>query len=100
VRLDKALDLAAEMVGFISSAALAQQAYRLVSHQETARDLRATADHQAGKAPSLAERARKSARALDELIGHWDRVDQRLVFTGLLGLVLSFALKLLSTFVD
>jgi hypothetical protein len=96
VQLDKALDLGAEIVGFISSAALAQQAYRLVSHQETARELRDTAKHQSQQAPSLAERAHRSARAMDELISRWDQVDQRLVFIGLLGIVISFALKLLS----
>jgi hypothetical protein len=98
VHLSKALDIAAEVIGFVSSAALAQQAYRLVSHQQTAKELRDTADFQSRSAPSLAERAQKSARALDDLIGHWDKVDQRLVFVGVLGLVISFALKLLSMF--
>jgi hypothetical protein len=90
------LDLGAEVVGFISSAALAWQAYRLISHQSTAHELRDTADEQAAQAPSLARRAQKNASALDELISRWDRVDQRLVFVGLLGLVISFALKLVS----
>ena len=90
------LDLAAEIIGFISSAALAWQAYRLISHQGTAHELRDTADEQARQSPSLAQRAQKNASALDELISHWDKVDQRLVFIGLLGLVLSFALKLAS----
>ena len=90
------LDLAAEIVGFISSAALAWQAYRLISHQGTAHELRDTAQEQAADAPSLAQRAQKNATALDELISRWDQVDQHLVFIGLLGLVLSFALKLAS----
>lgn len=90
------LDLAAEVIGFISSAALAWQAYRLISHQGTAHELRDTADQQAQQAPSLAQRAHRNASALDELISRWDKVDQRLVFIGLLGLVLSFGLKLAS----
>jgi hypothetical protein len=96
VQLDGVLRLGAEIVGFVSSAALAQQAYRLTAHQETAKELRHTAEQQARNAPSLAERAQQSARALDGLISRWDKVDQRLVFVGLLGLVASFALKLLS----
>ena len=100
MQLAKALDLGAEIVGFLSAAALAQQAYRLVSHQETAKELRDTADYHARKAPSLAERAERSARALDELISRWDKIDQRLVFIGLVGLVFSFALKLLSMFAE
>jgi hypothetical protein len=90
------LDLAAEVIGFISSAALAWQAYRLISHQGTAHELRDTADQQAEQSPSLAQRAHRNASALDELISRWDKVDQRLVFIGLLGLVLSFGLKLAS----
>jgi hypothetical protein len=96
VQLNKALELAAEIVGFVSSAALTLQAYRLISHQGTARDLRDSSHQQAIQAPSLSDRAGKGARALDELISRWDRVDQRLVFVGLLGLVISFALKLAS----
>jgi hypothetical protein len=96
VQLDKALELAAEIVGFISSTALTLQAYRLISHQGTARDLRDSSHHQAGQASELSDRAGKGARALDELISRWDQVDQRLVFVGLLGLVISFALKLAS----
>jgi hypothetical protein len=79
VQLDKALELAAEIVGFISSGALALQAYRLISHQGTARELRDSSHHQVSQAPALSDRAGKGARALDELISRWDRVDQRLV---------------------
>jgi hypothetical protein len=88
------LNFLAELLGFLSSAALAWQTFRLVRHQRVARDLRNLSEQRRGtRAGELAE---EGAAKLDQLIGRWDARDQWLVFTGVAGLALSFLLKLVS----
>ena len=88
------VELLAEAVGFISAAALAWQAYRLMRHLRTIHELRDIAQRQAGRSTDMQERAERTAQALEQLITRWDAVDYRLVLTGLIGLALSFVIKL------
>ena len=88
------LNFLAEMLGFLSSAALAWQTFRLVRHQRVARDLRDLSQQRRGT--RVGELAEEGAVRLDQLIDRWDARDQWLVFIGVAGLALSFLLKLIS----
>jgi hypothetical protein len=89
-----AVELLAEALGFLSASALAWQAYRLVRHLRTVHQLREAAQRQAGRSADMQERAERTAQALEQLITRWDAVDYRLVLIGLIGLALSFVIKL------
>ena len=92
----------AETIGFLASIALAYQAVRLLRHQRSVRELRATAEElkkikeqPAGEARTTAiALAEKGAKSLEKAIGQWDKRDQYMVFIGLGGLILSFGIKL------
>lgn len=87
------IELLAEAVGFISAAALASQAYRLMRHLRTIHELRNVAQRQAGRSTAMQEHAERTAQTLEQLITRWDAVDYRLVLIGLIGLALSFVIK-------
>lgn len=93
MRTGAGVELLAEAVGFISAAALAWQAYRLMRHLRTVHELREVAQRQAGRSTDMQERADRTAQALEQLITRWDAVDYRLVLVGLIGLALSFVIK-------
>jgi hypothetical protein len=88
------LNIAAECVGFISALALTWQAYRLVKHQRAVRDLRRVSEQAAGT--RISELAAQGADTLEKTISRWDARDQWLVVVGLVGLALSFLLKLIA----
>lgn len=94
MRTGAGVELLAEAVGFISAAALAWQAYRLMRHLRTVHQLREAAQRQAGRSTDMQERAERTAQALEQLITRWDAVDYRLVLVGLIWLALSFVIKL------
>lgn len=68
------LNFLAEMLGFLSSVALAWQTFRLVRHQRVARDLRDLSQQRRGT--RVGELAEEGAVRLDQLIGRWDARDQ------------------------
>ena len=84
----------AECVGFVSATALTWQTYRLVTHQRTVRDLRHIGERNDGTRTGAL--AKVGAEALEETIGRWDARDQWFVVIGLVGLTLSFLLKLVA----
>jgi hypothetical protein len=88
------MNLWAESIGFLSSVALAWQAFRLIRHQRAVRDLRTVGDRHTGT--RIGELAERGAQTLEETIGRWDAVDQWLVVAGLVGIAVSFALKLVA----
>jgi Cys-tRNA synthase (O-phospho-L-seryl-tRNA:Cys-tRNA synthase) len=100
----KQLNVLAEIIGFLAAFALTYQTVRLLRHQKSVRDMRATAEElkglkaraQAGENinPRSIELAEKGAAILEKTIAQWDKRDQYFVFIGLGGLMLSFALKL------
>jgi hypothetical protein len=98
----------AETLGFLASIALAYQAVRLLRHQRSVRELKATADElnkvkeqPAGEARTKAiALAEKGARSLEKAIGQWDKRDQYIVFIGLGGLILSFGIKLCGLYLE
>jgi len=88
------LNAIGEGLGFLSAAALAWQAFRLVRHQKVPHDLRADAKQSASnKAKELAE---KGADVFERTVTRWDKSDQRLVVIGLVGLASSFLVKLVA----
>jgi len=93
MRTGAGLELLAEAVGFISAAALAWQAYRLMRHLRTVHELREVAQRQASRSTDMQERAERTAQSLEQLVTRWDAVDYRLVLIGLIGLALSFVIK-------
>lgn len=100
----KQLTVLAEILGFLATLALTYQTVRLLRHQKSVRAMRQTADAlKALRARSdqgetahrqEIELLEEGADTLEKAIGQWDKRDQRLVFMGLGGLMLSFALKL------
>lgn len=93
-----ALDIAAESVGFVSSIALSWQSFRLVRHLRAVRDLRGVEERRQGQ--KLGELAGEGADKLEKTIGRWDARDQWLVVVGLVGLAVSFLLKLVGLSLD
>lgn len=96
MRTSTEVELLAQALGFVSAAALAWQAYRLVRHLRTIHDLREAAQRQSGRSADLQQRAERSAEALETLVARWDAVDYQLILVGLIGLMLSFLAKLAS----
>jgi hypothetical protein len=92
---ESTLNLLGDLVGFISSGALAWQALRLVRHQRVVRNLRQISERNAGG--RTAHLAEQGAATLEETIGRWDARDQWLVAIGVIGIALSFLLKLGAT---
>ena len=87
-----------DALGFLSAAALAWQAFRLVRHQKVPHDLRAVAKQSASnKTKELAE---KGADVFERTVTRWDESDQRLVVIGLLGLAGSFLVKLVALWLE
>jgi hypothetical protein len=92
------LNALGEGLGFLSAAALAWQAFRLVRHQKVTHDLRADAKQAVSdKAKELAE---KGADVFEQTVSRWDERDQRLVVIGLIGLAGSFLLKLVALWLE
>jgi len=87
------LDIAAECVGFVSSVALSWQSFRLVRHLRVVRDLRFLEERKQGH--KLGELAGQGAETLEKAIARWDARDQWLVVIGLVGIAISFLLKLI-----
>ena len=73
--------------------ALTWQSFRLVRHQRAVRDLRRVEAHKQGQ--KLGELAGEGADTLEKTIARWDARDQWLVGIGLIGITLSFLLKLI-----
>ncbi|HEY8053791.1 MAG: hypothetical protein ACHQD6_04245 [Steroidobacterales bacterium] len=87
----------AEIIGFLSAAALTWQAYRLVRDLGLVRDLRAKALQQRKDGSTqAAEQSEKTAASIEASITRWDPKDYRLVMLGGIGLPVSFFLKLLA----
>ena len=92
------INLLGDLVGFISSGALAWQAVRMMRHLKEVRDLRAVAERKPDtRAGALAA---QGATVLEQLVSRWDARDQRLVVVGAVGLALSFLLKLATVWVE
>jgi hypothetical protein len=99
------LDIAAECVGFVSSVALSWQSFRLVRHLRAVRDLRFLEDlrvvrdlrllEERKQGHKLGELAGQGAETLEKTIARWDARDQWLVVIGLVGIAISFLLKLI-----
>jgi hypothetical protein len=103
----KQLVVTAEIIGFLATIALTLQTVRLLRHQRSVRDLRGVAEdlkklkdqpEESGKdsRKKAIELAEKGAKLLEESISQWDKRDQYFVFIGLVGLMLSFVVKILS----
>jgi len=88
----ESLNQIAEWLGFLSSAALAWQAFRLISHQKLVKRLRDLSARRSGT--KMGELAGKGAAKLEQFTQSWDARDQWLVFIGVGGLALSFLFKL------
>lgn len=88
------LSLAAEITGFLSSLGLSWQTYRLILHQRAVKDLRDVAKEPAS--PKVAELAKKGATAFERTIARWDSKDQQFIIAGLIGLAVSFFLKIIA----
>jgi hypothetical protein len=86
------LNLLSDLVGFISSGALAWQALRLMRHLKAVRDLRAVAERKPNT--RTGELAAQGATVLEQLVSRWDARDQQFVVVGAVGLALSFFLKM------
>jgi|SRR5271170_5024877 len=93
-----AFEIAAESLGFVSSVALSWQSFRLVRHLRAVRDLRRIEERQQGH--KLDELAGEGADALEKTIARWDARDQWLVVIGLVGMALSFLLKLIGLSIE
>lgn len=92
------LNIAAECVGFVSALALIWQSVRLVAHLRTVRDLRRLGEEK--PATKLSELAAKGAETLERTVSRWDERDQWSVVIGLVGLALSFLLRLIAFGMD
>jgi hypothetical protein len=66
----------------------------LVKHQRAVRDLRRVSEHAPGT--KISELAAQGADTLEKTIARWDARDQWLVVVGLVGLALSFLMKLVA----
>jgi hypothetical protein len=91
-------EIAAESVGFVSSVALSWQSFRLVRHLRAVRDLRRIEERKQGD--KLGELAGEGADTLEKTIARWDARDQWLVVVGLIGIALSFLLKLIGLSIE
>lgn len=92
------LNAIGEGLGFLSAAALAWQAFRLVRHQKVPHDLRA--DAKQATSDKTKELAEKGADVFERTVSRWDESDQRLVLIGLLGLASSFLVKLVALLLE
>ena len=89
---ESALTVLSDLVGFVSSGALAWQAVRLVRHLRGVRDLRAIGERKVGT--RTGELAERGAATFQETIARWDARDQWFVVIGITGVAVSFLLKL------
>ena len=87
-------NVAAECLGFISALALTWQSFRLVRHQRAVRDLRRLGEANADT--KIGELAATGAERLEQTLSRWDARDQWFVVVGLVGLALSFLLKIIA----
>jgi hypothetical protein len=94
---ETALNFLSDLVGFVSSGALAWQALRLVRHLRGVRDLRQIGERTAGT--RTGELAEQGAASFEEMIARWDARDQWFVFIGVAGIAVSFLLKLAAVYV-
>jgi hypothetical protein len=90
----KGLNIASECVGFVSALALTWQSVRLVGHLRAVQNLRSVGDQNPGT--KVGELAEKGAETLERTVSRWDERDQWFVVIGLVGLALSFLLKLIA----
>jgi hypothetical protein len=88
------LNVTAEILGFLSALCLTWQTYRLISHQKGEKDLREAGVE--GGSEKIKELATAGADTFRETLGRWDRKDQWFVVIGLVGLSLSFLIKLVA----
>ena len=93
-----AFNIAAESVGFVSTMALTWQSFRLVRHLRAVRDLRRIEERKQGH--KVGELAGEGADSLEKTIGRWDARDQWLVVIGLVGITVSFLLKLIGLCIE
>jgi hypothetical protein len=91
-----ALSMLAEVVGFAASVALTIPAARLVTDQKSVASLRAAATDAASS--GYRRRAEAAAGRIERWLSRFDRVDEILILVGVVGLGVSFALRL-ATFV-
>lgn len=94
MRGSEILALTAETIGFLSATALSWQAFRFVRHLRTVKDLRdAASDPVSSK---MGEMALAAARLFKQTVERWDRKDHWLITVGLIGVPLSFLIKVVS----
>lgn len=81
-----------DLLGFVSAGALAWQALRLVLHQRAVRRLRQVSESRPGS--KLSVLAERGADTLEVTVARWDARDQWMATIGVVGIALSFLLKL------